>query len=149
MDQALKSVEKWHENTTLRKKMMAPLLPIIIQCSGTGKSRLLHCVRHLDTREKHTRTILLVANTEDCSVNEGSYDKIYRVEEKLSRDEQRNKMRKMIQEVCRSCESESCTLLFDEAQHLTSALYAGLREKGNSSYMRNMGKINTASSQLL
>ena len=41
LDQALKSVEKWHENTTLRKKMMAPLLPIIIQCSGTGKSRLL------------------------------------------------------------------------------------------------------------
>jgi hypothetical protein len=78
---------------------------------------------------------------------------MYRVGNGSLKEDERMKLREMIEEVCRSCESENCTLLFDEAQQMMvfcSAFYAGLREKRNSSYiMRNMRNINTASPQLL
>ena len=78
LDEKITNVEQWHYEENVRDKYLAPLLPII-QSSGTGKSRLLHSIRHLPHRENCTRLILLHKGKIPALKQKDSYDTTYRV----------------------------------------------------------------------
>jgi hypothetical protein len=67
----------WHEDEKIRDKFIAPLLPIV-QCSGTGNSRLLHRLRRESYERDYARIVLFSNLVEEANVeNKDSYDKLY------------------------------------------------------------------------
>jgi len=120
LDEKIKEVENWHQNDNVRNEYLAPLFPII-QSSGTGKSRLLHSIRHLPNREKSTRLILLHRGNTPSLQKEDSYDGTHCVPGKINeknRTNEKSKIITLITELCEKIEGNRCLLLFDEAQHL-------------------------------
>ena len=130
LEARLQKIEEWHENPLVRNYRLAPLLAII-QSSGTGKSRLMNCVRN-EYRKDTSRTILLAAkefeDKEKDKIQE-DFDAVYIVDKNISNGEQkRKKFDKFVREQCRKAleksnddsndDSNHVRLFFDEAQHL-------------------------------
>ena len=132
LESRLQEIEKWHEDSSVRDHHLAPLLAII-QSSGTGKSRLMNCVRKKYRRDT-SRTILLAATElkdDEKKKIKKDFDAVYIVDTKENDNaKQRTKFDKFVRDQCSmaldaaskqsdgSQSSQNVRLFFDEAQHL-------------------------------
>ena len=130
LEDRIMMIEKWHTDPKMRDKHLAPLLAII-QSSGTGKSRLMNCVRNKASLKSTSRTILLAASTFDQgkkSQIKKDFDDIYIVQKNDSKTKQRSNFVAFVRDQCSKALENSgvsnlnnkqfVRLFFDEAQHL-------------------------------
>ena len=132
LETRLREIERWHEDSSVRDHHLAPLLAII-QSSGTGKSRLMNCVRK-QYRKNTSRTILLAdkeLKDDEKKKIEEDFDGVYVVDTKEDDNKkQRSKFDKFVRDQCKraldaaskqsdgSKRPQYVRLFFDEAQHL-------------------------------